>query len=481
MNNLRNEIVFFINKEKVVVAGEDAFLPLSSFLRYRKNLTGTKVVCSEGDCGACTVILGWLDENRKIHYTMVDSCIQFVFQLDLCHVITVEGLNLNNELHPVQNSMIRHFGSQCGFCTPGIVMALTDLTLKQKSFNAPEIQEKLTGNLCRCTGYEPIVKASLALNDESMPDLLSSLDSAEIEKQLQQLADSNVIIEFTQNGEKKTAIKPANLADALTLKAKYPQVRLVAGATDFGVQTNKGRAKDKNVMFIAHLHEIGYLKKNAEQLEFGATANWSRIRDFCRSEIPQFSEILDIFAAEQIRNAATIGGNIANGSPIADSLPVLFALNASLKLLSESSERIVPINSFYRGYKQLDLQQNEIIGGVILPLPVKNSVLRLFKVSRRKDLDISTVTMAIYLEMDGNKIQSAAIAAGGVGPVVLRLHSVEKFLVDRTIEPSVFEEAARLAAEEISPISDVRGSKEYRTLLIQNLLQKFSLEREALV
>ncbi|MCB1147375.1 MAG: FAD binding domain-containing protein, partial [Leptospiraceae bacterium] len=419
--------------------------------------------------------------NRKIHYTMVDSCIQFVFQLDLCHVITVEGLNLNNELHPVQNSMIRHFGSQCGFCTPGIVMALTDLTLKQKSFNAPEIQEKLTGNLCRCTGYEPIVKASLALNDESMPDLLSSLDSAEIEKQLQQLADSNVIIEFSQNGEKKTAIKPANLADALTLKAKYPQVRLVAGATDFGVQTNKGRAKDNNVMFIAYLHEIGYLKKNAEQLEFGATANWSRIRDFCRSEIPQFSEILDIFAAEQIRNAATIGGNIANGSPIADSLPVLFALNASLKLLSESSERIVPINSFYRGYKQLDLQENEIIGGVILPLPVKNSVLRLFKVSRRKDLDISTVTMAIYLEMDGNKIQSAAIAAGGVGPVVLRLHSVEKFLVDRTIEPSVFEEAGTLAAEEISPISDVRGSKEYRTLLIQNLLQKFSLEREALV
>ncbi|MCE9599868.1 MAG: xanthine dehydrogenase small subunit [Spirochaetia bacterium] len=485
----RSEIIFYLNGQRQVVSGPDVFLPLSSYLRYSLSLTGTKVVCSEGDCGACTVILGWLDSERALSYRIVDSCIQFMYQLDLCHVISVEGIGSETSLHPAQKAMVDHFGSQCGFCTPGFVMALVDLTEKKASYNTTDVKDKLTGNLCRCTGYDAIVKAALSLSDAKVKSVIQNYDQKQMTSEFQALQGDNVSIQAKTQFSTKAFFKPASLAQALRFKSEHPGARIVAGATDVGVQTNKGRANDSEIMFIAHLHEMAAIQIQEAsdgtgpvgQLQIGAVANWSDVRSACRTSLPEFAEILDIFAAEQIRNAATIGGNIANGSPIADSLPVLYALNASLTLSSVGGSRQVLINDFFRGYKQMDMKPDEILTNVTIPLPARESILKLYKVSRRKDLDISTATLAIYLEMESGKVTNSRIAAGGVGPVIKRLQGTETLLNGKALNESLLLEAGQTAVREIAPISDVRASKEYRLQVIQNLFAKFYFEEIAKV
>lgn len=485
----RSEIIFYLNGQRQVVSGPDVFLPLSSYLRYSLHLTGTKVVCSEGDCGACTVVLGWLDAENKLSYRIVDSCIQFVYQLDLCHVISIEGVGTESNLHPAQKAMVEHFGSQCGFCTPGFVMALVDLTEKKAAYNSADVREKLTGNLCRCTGYEAIVKAALSLSDQKVRSIIQGYNQEQMTSEFRALQRDNVLIETITGFSQKKFFKPSSLAEALRYKSEHPEVRLVAGATDVGVQTNKGRSLDTEIMFIAHLHEMGSITVPRDavegrpsssgshvRIEIGAVTNWTDVREAVRHSIPAFAEILDIFAAEQIRNAATIGGNIANGSPIADSLPVLYALDATLTLQNVSGSRQVLMNNFFRGYKQMDLKQDEILTNVSIPVPLAGSILKLYKVSRRKDLDISTATLAIYLEMQDGKVSNSRIAAGGVGPTIKRLSQAEGILTGQKLTESLLRQAGKAAVGEIAPITDVRASREYRLQLIENLFHKFYFE-----
>ena len=467
---MREKIVFYLNHERIEIAGAEAFQPLSTWLRYRKGMTGTKVVCSEGDCGACTVMLGWLNAHGKLEYRIVDSCIQFLFQLDLCHVITVEGISEGGHLHPAQKAMVECFGSQCGFCTPGFVMALADLTEKAETHTSATIKDKLAGNLCRCTGYEAIVKAGLALNGIPSPKLLERFDHQAIEKEFNELATHSVKIAGA-NGE--LFFKPQNLDEALKLRAALPQLKIVAGGTDLGVQHNKGKSLLTQVMFIAHLHEIAEVKQLGETLEIGAAANWSDVLAATEQRLPELHAILRIFAAEQIRNAATIGGNIINASPIADSLPCLYVLGARLVLTSISGTREVDINAFYTGYKRFDLQPNEILTKVILPLPANDATVGLYKVSKRRDLDISTVTLGLHLKTRAGKITEAHLAAGGVAATIVRLRSAEKALVGREWSEATFAQAGQIATSEISPQSDVRGSAEFRKVLVKNLFQKF--------
>lgn len=470
MAETRENIVFYLNHERIEIAGSDAFQPLSTWLRYRKGMTGTKVVCSEGDCGACTVMLGWLNFDHKLEYRIIDSCIQFLFQLDCCHVITVEGLSLHGELHPVQKTMVECFGSQCGFCTPGFVIALADLAEKEKIHTTESIKEKLTGNLCRCTGYEAIVKAGLALNGNPAPKLLERFDRPAIEKEFQEFATHSVKI-AGQNSE--LFFKPRNLDEALKLRAALPQLKIIAGGTDLGVQHNKGRSLFLQVMFIAHLHDIATIREADGALVIGAAANWSDVMVAAEARLPELNRILKIFAAEQIRNAATIGGNIINASPIADSLPCLFVLGARLVLSSVSGSRQVDINSFYTAYKKFDLRPDEILTKVILPLPEPESLVGLYKVSKRRDLDISTVTLGIHLKVNEGKITQAHLAAGGVAATILRLIETEKLLTGAEWSEEIFVQAGKLAVSEITPLSDVRGSAEFRKVLIRNLFLKF--------
>lgn len=469
----REKIIFYLNHDRVEITGEDAFLTLSTWLRVKKAMTGTKVVCSEGDCGACTVILGWMNPVGKLEYRIVDSCIQFLFQLDSCHVITVEGLTENGKLHPAQQAMVECFGSQCGFCTPGFVMALADLAEKEKTYTTTSVKDKLAGNLCRCTGYEAIVKAGLALNVAEQIKISERFDRKAMEAEFANTAGQSLKIE-TAAGH--TFFKPADLAEALKLRAALPQLKIVAGATDLGVQHNKGRSVIAKAMFIAHLHEIATIQKKGGVLEIGAAANWSDVLAATRNDLPELHGILKIFAAEQIRNAATIGGNIINASPIADSLPCLFALGARLVLASVAGSREIEINGFYTGYKKFDLRDDEILTKIILPLPQGDNLFKLYKVSKRRDLDISTVTLAIHLQMSGEKITGAQLAAGGVAATILRLASTEKLLVGAGLSEDIFSKAGETAMSEIQPQSDVRGSADFRKTLVRNLFRKFYFE-----
>lgn len=468
MTETRDSILFYLNSERVEIRGEEVFLTLSTWLRTRKNLTGTKVVCSEGDCGACTVILGWMTPGGKLEYRIVDSCIQFLFQLDLCHVITVEGLSQDGNLHPAQKAMVECFGSQCGFCTPGFVMALADLAEKEKTHSSETIRQKLAGNLCRCTGYEAIVNAGLSLNERQRVKITELFDRAAMEKEFGSLLNQGVKI----SAGAVLAHKPANLSEALKLKAATPQLKIVAGATDLGVQHNKGRSLLSQTMFIAHLHEIAGIKKIGNTLEIGAAANWTDVLVATERELPELHDILKIFAAEQIRNAATIGGNIINASPIADSLPCLFVLDARLELSSVSGKREVPISAFYTGYKKFDLKEDELLTKVIIPLPEKTAQLALYKVSKRRDLDISTVTLGLHLARKESKITHVRLAAGGVAATIVPLSNAAKILSTGDWSETTFRSAGEAAASEIQPLSDVRGSAAFRKVLIRNLFLK---------
>ncbi len=469
----REKIVFYLNHERVEISGEDTFLTLSTWLRVKRAMTGTKIVCSEGDCGACTIILGWMNPVGKLEYRIVDSCIQFLFQLDSCHVITVEALAENGTLHPAQQAMVECFGSQCGFCTPGFVMALADMAEKEKSHTTVTIKDKLAGNLCRCTGYEAIVKAGLALNSAQQVKISERFDRKTMETEFAKTTGQSLKIGTTSG---QTFFKPANLAEALKLRAAMPQLKIVAGATDLGVQHNKGRSVITQALFIAHLHEIAAIQKKGDALEIGAAANWSDVLAVTKTELPELHGILKIFAAEQIRNAATIGGNIINASPIADSLPCLYALGARLVVTSATGSREIDIHSFYTGYRKFDLKPDELLTKVIVPLPKPGSLFKLYKVSKRRDLDISTVTLAIHLQMAGSKIAGAQLAAGGVAATILRLSNTEKLLMGTELSEEGFRKAGESAMSEVQPQSDVRGSADFRKILIRNLFRKFHFE-----
>jgi len=476
---MRDHLVLYINGARHVVAGGDAFLSLSDYLRHRCGLIGTKIVCSEGDCGACTTLVGRPDAERTaFHYRPVDACIQFMFQLDGAHVVTVEGLRPDARLNDVQQAMIDGHGSQCGFCTPGFVMAMTGLLENADALDEPQLRHGLTGNLCRCTGYTSIVEAGLQCDGAEHERLGDVYPAAPMQADLGKLAGDAIAIERPLDGATQRVACPTTLAEATAFLAAHPTARLVAGATDVGVRANKSGRLPETILDLNRVAELAFVEIAGGKLRCGARATWTSLLAACNSTLPEFARILSIFGAPQIRHVGTIGGNIANGSPIADSLPLLYVMDATLILASAAGRREVNINKFYRGYKQLDLAPGELIAEVRLPLPADDA-LRLYKVSRRRDLDISTFTAAIRMRLSGDEIAEARIAYGGVGPVVLRAPRTEAFLAGQPFTLETMHAAGDLAVDEITPISDVRGAADYRRQLARNVLVKFFHQQQA--
>ena len=474
---MRNQIILYLNGQRVVVDQRDSLLSLSDFLRLRRNLTGTKVVCSEGDCGACSVLIGRPD-SESLKYKSADSCILFMFQLDGAHVVTVEGLGSLPELTPVQQAMVDCHGSQCGFCTPGFVTAMTGILEDNSCLGESEMRAGLTGNLCRCTGYTSIFEAGEAVSLEKHQRLEQLYPASEILPELEnQRCDSLELSVNTQSSTTKLFL-PSTLAEALRLLEQHPGATIVSGATDLGVRINKTRTLPETVVDINRLHELEQVEVFPDRLEIGARVTWTALEAVCASSLPQFGDIVSVFGSPQIRNLGTIGGNIINASPIADSLPLLHVMNAELELTSSAGARSLDINQFYRGYKQFDLQPGELLTRIALPLPADDELLKLYKVSRRRDLDISSFTAAIRMRLDGDTIGSATIAYGAVGPTVLRLAQTEAFLLGAPWSEATMLQAGEIAVSEITPISDVRGSADYRRQLARNVLLKFFHEQQ---
>lgn len=478
---MRDHLLLAINGQPCQVERCDAFLSLSDYLRKRLRLIGSKIVCSEGDCGACTVLVGRKQSiDDAWHYRPIDACIAWMFQLDQAHVVTVEGVSDPGGLNCVQQAMVDCHGSQCGFCTPGFVVQMTALREQLAAPTADDLRRGLSGNLCRCTGYVPIFEAGQAAAAQREPTIAERYP-APLGHHSESIAAGGSVSDAIEivadvGGQQHRLFCPTNLDETLTHLEQWPAATIIAGATDVGVQINKSHTLPETIIDLNRVDELRGVEIDDRRVVVGARATWSELMEAYRDEVPVFYEILSRFGSPQIRHAATIGGNLANASPIADSLPFFYVSEARVHLARRGATRTVAIADFYRGYKQLDMAPGELITRVEIPLPDANDRVRVYKISRRRDLDIASFTAAIRIRVTDGQITDAKVAYGAVGPTVIRARETEQFLIGRPFDEATFAEAGDVAVAEVSPISDVRGAEAYRLLLTRNILRKFYFE-----
>ncbi len=469
----RGQVHFTVNGQFHDLSGEGAFAPLSDTLRYRLRKTGTKVVCAEGDCGACTVLLARVGDSGVLDFQSINSCIFPSFSADGCHLVTVEGLASGEVLHEIQKSMARNFGGQCGFCTPGFVMSLVNMFERKAKPSEQNIKNYLTGNLCRCTGYQPILQAAQDVDMQNVKPVREMYPLQVETEQLRAKTTSSLMIEAGA----RTLFAPRTLAEAVKFRGENPKARIFSGATDIGVQINKGKYPGDKQMSLHLLVGLNRLELDSGFVHVGARVTLDRLQNFCQTHAPAFAEFLNIFASPQIKNSATLAGNLANGSPIADTTPFLLAVDAQIELTGSKGTRLVPLNGFFVGYKKFNKSEEEFITAVRFITP-KTSRLKigLYKVSQRRDLDISCVNSCFIVHEQDGKIASAKIAFGGVGPVAVRLFELENKITGQTLDRALVDAVAAEIGQTVQPISDVRGSGVFRKRMAQQLFKKFARE-----
>ncbi len=471
----RKEVRFLLNDEQVILKNISPSLSLLDFLRLERGLCGTKEGCNEGDCGACTILVGRL-VDEQLTYEAVNACIRFVPSLDGMHIITIEHLKPSDkELHPVQKALVKYHGSQCGFCTPGIAMSLYGLWLQNPFPKQEEIKIALQGNLCRCTGYAPIIRAALAISKQG--DLANDFlhkQRQTIIKNLQKINEGAQVEVISEAGE---FYIPKTIDDLALLYADKPKATLLAGSTDIGLWVNVEHRNISPVIFIGNIAELKEIKQGKDALIIGAGITYSQAREAFAKHFSFLADFLTNIGGTQVRNMGTIGGNIANGSPIGDMAPPLIALGASLHLQQGNKHRKILLEDFYIAYGKQDLQQSEFIKSIEIPYIKPNELVVVYKVSKRKYEDISTLCAAFKLEIKNEIITKSILAYGGMAAKPSRAKRAEKQLLDEPISQKIFDKAALVLSDDFSPINDVRASADYRMLVAQNLLKKFYLEQ----
>lgn len=443
----RMNLAFVLNGTPVRIAGEAPTRTLLDWLRESRGLMGTKEACCEGDCGACTVMVTDAEGARALN-----ACILFLAQLHGKAVRTVEGIaGPGGALHPVQAAMVAHHGSQCGFCTPGFVVSMAVAHLN----GARDHDDQLAGNLCRCTGYAPIVRAAEAAAAEPVPEWM--------------VADRAVVASFAA-GE-AGVFRPAD-SDALAeWYLANPDAVLVAGATDVGLWVTKQLRELQPVAFLGGVADLKGIEVQGGQLHVGACVTIAALREAVAARLPAFGELLRRYGAVQVRNAATIGGNIANGSPIGDGPPALIALGATLHLRRGDEMRAMALEAFFLDYRKQDRRPGEFVAGVSFPEFAPG--LRCYKISKRFDQDISAVCGCFNVTVEGGVVTQARIAFGGMAGVPKRASLAEAALVGKPWSEAVVEAAAEAMAGDFAPLSDMRASAGYRMLTAQNLLRRY--------
>jgi xanthine dehydrogenase small subunit len=474
-------IRFVLDGELIELVNVDPTRTVLQFLREDLRYTGTKEGCAEGDCGACTVVVAELDrDGGDVVVRAINSCIQFLPTLDGKELITVESLKRDGDLHPVQQAMVDHHGSQCGFCTPGFVMSLFALYKTNARPSRRDIDDALAGNLCRCTGYRPIIAAAEAMYDaEADKDWLrqpavrgqakkhkSPADRVAALKDLQR--DDG--LQFSSNGRRFFA--PTSSDELAGLLALHPDATLLAGGTDIGLWVTKQHRELGTIVYTGRVEELGQLQVTATHIEIGAAVSLSDAMTVIVEHYPGLDELFRRFASPPIRNAATLGGNIANGSPIGDSMPALIVAGTSLVLRRGRSRREVPLDGFYIDYQVKDLRPSEFVEVIRIPLPWEGVQLGSHKLSKRFDQDISAVCSAYRLELGDGRVTSFRMACGGLAATIKRAtHAESAKWNEETIE-----NASQALAQDFAPITDMRASADYRLRAAQNLLRRFYLE-----
>ncbi|MDV2966540.1 xanthine dehydrogenase small subunit [Nitratireductor aquimarinus] len=470
----RGEIRFLLNGAPVALGNVRPDETLLDYLRLRQRLTGTKEGCAEGDCGACTVLVGRL-RNGALSYESVNACIRFLGSLDACHVVTVEHLKrADGSLHPVQQAMVDYHGSQCGFCTPGFVMSLYALWMREAQPSDRAIEKALQGNLCRCTGYEPIVRAARAVSDygNAASDPLA-LERAAVIAALQGMKDG-ARVEIGSGRER--LLIPADVDDFAAILEAEPEATIVAGATDVGLWVTKFMRDIAPVVFIGGLDGLQEIREQDGVISIGAGVSYTGAFELLAKRIPALGALIDRIGGEQVRNMGTIGGNIANGSPIGDTPPPLIALGATLTLRRGSARRTIPLEDFFIDYGKQDRAPGEFVEAVHVPVPDAASRFAVWKISKRRDEDITAVLGAFDLRIADGRVEAARIAYGGMAATPKRAKSVEAALTGKAWTQETVEAALSAYDGDFQPISDMRASADYRMMAAKNLLRRYFLE-----
>jgi xanthine dehydrogenase small subunit len=456
-----SEIHLVLNGKPTVAANLELHTTLLHWLR-ETGLTGCKEGCAEGECGACAVLLTKAAAGGS-RLTSVNACLMLMAGLQGQEIITAEGLGTPENLHPVQAAMVQTGGSQCGYCTPGFISSMSDEYYRpnRESFDL----EALSGNLCRCTGYRPIKDAAFGLGLPISSDALWLRQS-----QPAPVAEAVVL----KSGD-AVFYRPANLKEALSLLETNPNAKLVAGGTDWGVEVNLRFSRAAVQIAIDHLPELRQIEWNPEYLELGAALTLSELEHRLEDKVPLLQQWFPMFASRLIRNSATLGGNIGTASPIGDSPPVLLALNASVVLVSKSGQRVVPLETYFTGYRKTVRQSNEMIQAIRIPLPLAKTA-KFYKISKRRMDDISSVSVGIALRLENNLVQEIKIGLGGVAATPIRAMQAEQFLTGRVWNFENIQTASKLTADSGTPLDDHRASAAYRKAMLEQLLLKFYAE-----
>jgi xanthine dehydrogenase small subunit len=456
--------------------------PTMTVLDYLRDVAGrrgTKEGCAEGDCGACTVVLGELTaDRRRMTYRAVNSCIRFLPTLDGKELVTVESLKQpSGAAHPVQQSLVDNHGSQCGFCTPGFVMSLFAMYLNRDQADRQHVVETLAGNLCRCTGYRPIIEAGMRQYEYAMPahwnrEEAHSESHVESLRAIAREPDASESLHYPGYHSPRALDE---LADALETR---PDSVLLAGGTDIGLWVTKQLRELPALIYLGDVPELTKIEDRSRELWIGAAVTFADAWPALLARFPQLAEQAARFASPPIRNSATLCGNLANGSPIGDSIPALLALGAQLELRRGAQIRRLPLEDFYLGYQKKDLSAGEFVTGVAIPPPTDGQLLASYKLSKRIDQDISAVCATFNVTVQASQVTMARLAYGGLAGIACRAYHAERALIDGGWTLTGIEASIAALATDFKPLSDLRASGEYRLRTAGNLLRRFYLQQQ---
>ncbi|MCI2808403.1 xanthine dehydrogenase small subunit [Eoetvoesiella caeni] len=469
----RQVVSFYLNGQLQHVAPATPTQTVLQYLREQAGLTGTKEGCAEGDCGACTVTEASLNAAGQVEFRSVNACIRFLPTLDGRAIFTVEAVaGEGGRLHPVQQAMVDHHGSQCGFCTPGFVMSM--YTMYQNGLTRPvreEVLDNLSGNLCRCTGYRPIIDA--ALNMGNYPK--ARLDVDRIAQQLTQLqADCKESLRLEGAGQQYFA--PATLDELANLYESHPQAMLLAGGTDVGLMVTKQLRSFDHIIYLGSVPELNQIEREQDRLRIGATVLLNEGYEAITGEYPEVLEMWKRFASMPIRNSGTLVGNVANGSPIGDSAPFLIAIQAKVVLRKGKRRRELALEDLYLDYRKQAREPGEFVEALLVPFRAADIHVATYKLSKRVDQDISAVCSAYALKVDQGKVASVRIAHGGMAATSRRAPHAEKALGGQDWDEGSVAKAMQALEQDYQPMTDMRATSAYRLKAAQNLLYRFYLE-----
>ena len=489
----------FLRRGQVVtLSGVETNRTLLDLLREDLHCTGTKEGCGEGDCGACTVVLGQ-EVKGQLELRAINSCIRLAHSIDGMALWTVEDL-AQPKPHPVQEAMVQCHGSQCGFCTPGFVMSL--FALYESRAGGPisrlQAQGALSGNLCRCTGYRPILDAAQTMQE--LPEV--RVDEGAVLSGLKQMAAAQAKASATSaaaaskahrasvssTSARSTAkagpspqesyLLPTRLQELLSLRAQFPQAQLVAGCTDVGLWVTKMHLQFSRILDVTRVKELRRVEPYQHHIAIGAAVKLSDAFAVLVADRPQLASVAHRFAGLPVRNSGTLGGNVANGSPIGDSMPLLIALGANVVLMSARGHRELRLEDLYTGYRKNVMAKDEVLAWIKLPKAVPQEFSRVYKISKRFEDDISAVCLALNLHIEEDMVTHASIGVGGVAATPARARQTQAALLGQPWNPATVQAAINVLRQEFSPISDMRASATYRTEVLGNLLQRYWLESQ---